>query len=58
MSIIPDTATDKMGEHTKDEVQSGKLLIGKTVFSVSVRFGTIPLEAILKNRILNSLKGA
>jgi|GEM_PF-3643822 len=40
----------------KNEVQSGRLHIGETTYLVNVNFGKIPLEEILKNRILSGAK--
>ena len=54
--LMKTSANDKVNEPDKDEVQSGRLLIGKTVYFVNVHFGKIPLEDILKNRILNDTK--
>lgn len=48
----------KTNEPVKREIQSGKLRIGKTTYTVNVHFGKTPLEDILKNRILNGLKRA
>jgi len=55
---IPTTATDKTDEFDKKETKSGSLLIDSTLYFLNVRFGKIPLEDILKNRILNGTERA
>jgi len=53
MTNTPVTATAPTGAPAKEELQSGRLHIGGTTYLVNVCFGKIPLEDILKNRILS-----
>ena len=51
-----DAAAERMSMPVKEDTQSGRLLIGRTVYFINVHFGKIPLEDILKNRILSDTK--
>jgi len=42
----------------ENKAQSGKLLIGTTLYTINVHFGKLQLEEILKNRILSTTKTA
>jgi hypothetical protein len=50
------STTAKTGNSVKEESKAGRLFIGGTTYFVTVHFGKIPLEEILKNRILNGSK--
>ena len=56
-NTIGNTAVKK-DSPVKEEIQSGRIQIGNTTYYINVHFGKIPLEEILKNRILNSTKTA
>jgi len=48
----------KTSQPVMRETKSGKMRIGKTTYSINVHFGKIPLDEILKNRVLSDLKRA
>ena len=58
MKKTSDTVTPPICDPAKKNTHAGSLLVGQTVYLVNISFGKIPLDEILKNRILHGSKSA
>jgi len=58
-SLVKKTSYVKEKEqtvHIENKPQSGKLRVGKTLYHINVYFGKTPIEEILKDKLLSSVK--
>jgi len=56
MKKTSDTVTPPIRDPAGENTHSGSVLVGQTVYLVNISFGKIPLDEILKSRILSGSK--